>query len=172
MCKTFVVTNTNQPPAVICAHAFNVGLLYFGTGHVTAMAQAPGTLLITPAGCHLRAVGIQGEFRGNSVGIQALVGSTARTPSGLNGRTVSATGVQWLGSASALHFPCALPLQFLVASHLMKTSACERKNWYHETQEHYGGGRHRQKKWGGKTYRVSSPPQNNFLNTSSSCLIL
>lgn len=62
--KTFVVTNTNQPPAVICAHAyaFNVGLLYFGTGHVTAMAQAPGTLLITPAGCHLRAV----IFRGNS----------------------------------------------------------------------------------------------------------
>lgn len=97
--KTFVVTNTNQPPAVICAHAyaFNVGLLYFGTGHVTAMAQAPGTLLITPAGCHLRAV----IFRG----IQALVGSTARTPSGLNGRTVSATGVQWLGSASALHSP-------------------------------------------------------------------
>lgn len=49
---------------MICAHAyaFNVGLLYFGTGHVTAMAQAPGTLLITPAGCHLRAV----IFRGNS----------------------------------------------------------------------------------------------------------
>lgn len=28
----------------------------------------------------------------------------------------------------------------------METNTCERKNWYHKTQEHYKGGRHRQKK--------------------------
>lgn len=108
VCKTFVIINTNQPTAVICAHAytFNTVLLsYFGTGHVTAMARALGTLLITPAGCHLRAV----IFRGNS-GFRGLNSKDAfwfEWQDSIGHRRA----VTWICLGSP--FPlCALPLRF------------------------------------------------------------
>lgn len=64
-----MIINTKQFTAVIYANAymFNTALLsYFQTGHVTAMAQAPGKQL-TPAVCHLWA----GIFTENS-GITGL----------------------------------------------------------------------------------------------------